>query len=58
VSTANSKAAVISSRCAIFRPATAEFRLTEVTLKNQPRRVYFLVHITTSLGNDLSINLR
>ncbi len=26
VSTANSKAAVISSRCAIFRPATAEFR--------------------------------
>jgi hypothetical protein len=27
VSTANSKAAVILSRCAIFRPATAEFRL-------------------------------
>jgi hypothetical protein len=27
VSTANSKAAVISSRCAIFRPATAEFRI-------------------------------
>jgi hypothetical protein len=26
VSTANSKAEVISSRCAIFRPATAEFR--------------------------------
>ncbi len=27
VSTANSKAAVILSRCAIFRPATAEFRI-------------------------------
>jgi hypothetical protein len=26
VSTANSKAEVISCRCAIFRPATAEFR--------------------------------
>ena len=27
VSTANSKAAVILSRCAIFRPANAEFRI-------------------------------
>jgi hypothetical protein len=27
VSTANSKATVILSRCAIFRPATAEFRI-------------------------------
>jgi hypothetical protein len=30
VSTENSKAKVISSRCAIFRPATAEFRLNTV----------------------------
>jgi hypothetical protein len=27
VSTENSKATVISGRCAIFRPATAEFRM-------------------------------
>jgi hypothetical protein len=27
VSTANSKAQVISSRCAIFKPATDEFRI-------------------------------
>ncbi len=27
VSTENSKAAVILARCAIFRPATAEFRM-------------------------------
>jgi hypothetical protein len=33
-STANSKAEVISSRCAIFRPATAEFR---IIITNDPR---------------------
>jgi hypothetical protein len=32
VSTANSKAEVISSSCAIFRPATAEFRLKTQSL--------------------------
>ncbi len=30
VSTENSKATVILSRCAIFRPATAEFRIMEM----------------------------
>ena len=36
VSTANSKAAVISSRCAIFRPATAEFRVITTHQKKAP----------------------
>jgi hypothetical protein len=37
VSTANSKAAVISSRCAIFRPATAEFRIITTHQKRHRR---------------------
>jgi hypothetical protein len=35
VSTANSKAAVISSRCAIFRPATAKFRFKYLPKRNR-----------------------
>jgi hypothetical protein len=39
VSTANSKAEVISSRCAIFRPATAEFRFILPQISLSPTRL-------------------
>ncbi len=40
VSTANSKAEMISSRCTIFRPATAEFRLKALVAHELPTGGY------------------
>ncbi len=52
VSTANSEATVILSRCAIFRPATAEFRFKALVAHELPTGGYALT-ITHILGDLL-----
>ncbi len=56
VSTENSKAAVILSRCAIFRPATAEFRLSlsqmdDANLDNHHRNLGIILSAADFLHN-------